>query len=76
MTKLLDHAFETVRGLPAAVQDDLAAALLRLAGEVDGPLIRLTDEDRAALEAANAEIARGEFATDAEMQELWTKPIP
>lgn len=76
MTKLLDHAFETVRGLPAAVQDDLAAALLRLAGEADGPVIRLTDRDRAALMAADGEIARGDFATDAEMQELWTKPIP
>ncbi len=76
MTKLLDHAIETVRGLPVAVQDDLAAALLRLAGEGDEMVVHLTREDRAALDAADAEIARGDVATDAEMQELWTKPIP
>ena len=76
MTKLLDHAIETVRGLPAAVQDDLASILLQLAGEADGAVVRLTPGDRAALEAAEAEIARGELATDAEMHELWTKPIP
>ena len=75
MTKLLDHATETVRGLPAAVQDDFASVLLRLAGEADGTVVRLTPADRAALEAADAEIARGEFATDPEMHELWKKPI-
>jgi hypothetical protein len=43
MTKLLEHAVETVRSLPAEVQDDLARTLLLLAGEHQ-PEIRLTDE--------------------------------
>ncbi len=76
MTKLLDHAIETVRGLPVVIQDDLALALLRLAGGTDEAVVRIAPEDRAALEAADAEIARGELATDAEMRELWTTPIP
>jgi hypothetical protein len=31
MTKLLDKAFEAVRGLPPASQDEIARAMLRLA---------------------------------------------
>jgi hypothetical protein len=74
MTKLLEHAVETVRGLPAEVQDDLARTLLLLAGE-DQPVIRLTAEERADLAEADAEIARGELATDAEIAALWAKPV-
>jgi hypothetical protein len=74
MTKLLEHAVETVRGLPAEVQDDLARTLLQLAGE-DQPVIRLTAEERADLAEADAEIARGELATDAEIRALWAKPV-
>ena len=69
MTKLLEHAVETVRGLPAEVQDDLARTLLQLA-EADQPAIRLTVEERADLVEADAEIARGELATDAEIRAL------
>ena len=76
MTKLLDHAIELVRDPPAAVQDDVVHLLLQLVGEADQPKLRLSSEDRAALDAADAEIARGAFATDGEMQALWTKPIP
>jgi hypothetical protein len=75
MTKLLEQAVETVRGLPADVQDDLARTLLRLAGE-DQPVICLTPEERADLAAADAEIARGELATDADIAALWNKPLP
>ena len=74
MTKLLEHAVETVRGLPAEVQDDLARTLLQLVGE-DQPVIRLTAEERADLAEADAEIARGELATDAEIRALWAKPV-
>ena len=74
MTKLLEHAVETVRSLPAEVQDDLARTLLQLAG-TDQPVIRLTAEERAELAEADAEIARGELATDAEIKALWAKPV-
>ncbi len=75
MTRLLDHAVETVRGLPPEVQDDLARALLQLAGH-DQPRIQLTPEECADLTEADAEIERGEFASDEEIKALWTKPIP
>jgi hypothetical protein len=75
MTKLLEHAVETVRHLPPEVQDDLARTLLQLAGE-EQPVIRLTEEERADLAEADAEIRRGDFATGEEVEALWTKPLP
>jgi len=75
MTELLERAMATLRGLPPEMQDDLARTLLRLAGE-DQPVIRLTAEERADLAEADAEIARGAFATEQDVKALWTKPIP
>ena len=72
MTKLLEHAVDTVRGLPAEVQDELARLLLQVAGE-EQPVIRLTPEERADLAEADAEIARGEFATDEQMSSILAK---
>lgn len=74
MTKLLEHAVETVRSLPAEVQDDLARTLLLLAGKAE-PVIRLTAEERADLAEADAEIARDELATDDEIEALWARPV-
>ena len=72
MTELLEHAVDTVRALPPAMQDELARVLLQLAGE-EQPVIQLTAEEDADLAAADEEIARGEFATDEEMSAIWAK---
>ncbi|MEH2555439.1 hypothetical protein V1286_002968 [Bradyrhizobium algeriense] len=72
MTKLLEHAVDSVRGLPPEVQDELARLLLQVAGE-EQPVILLTSEERADLAEADAEIARGEFATDELMRSILTK---
>ena len=72
MTKLLEHAVESVRALPPEVQDELARLLLQVAGE-EQPVIRLTPEERADLAEADAEIARGEFATDEQMRSILAK---
>jgi predicted RNA-binding Zn ribbon-like protein len=72
MTKLLEHAVDGVRGLPAEVQDELARLLLQVAGE-EQPVIRLTPEERADLADADAEIARGEFATDEQIRSMLAK---
>jgi hypothetical protein len=63
MTKLLEHAVDSVRALPPEVQDELARLLLQVAGE-EQPDIQLTAEECADITDADAEIARGEFATD------------
>jgi hypothetical protein len=72
MTKLLEQAVDSVRGLPAEVQDELARLLLQVAGE-EQPVVRLTPEERADLAAADAEIARGEFATDEQIRSILAK---
>ena len=75
MTELLDYAIETVRTLPSEVQDDLARTLLQLAGK-QGPIYRLSAEERTDLAEADKEIGRGDFASEAELKALWTKSIP
>ena len=72
MTKLLEHAVDSVRALPPEVQDELARLLLQLAGE-EQPVILLTSEERADLAEADAEIAQGEFATDEQMRSILAK---
>jgi hypothetical protein len=72
MTKLLEQAVDSVRALPAEVQDELARLLLQVAGE-EQPVIRLTSEERADLAEADAEITRGEFATDEQMRSILAK---
>ena len=72
MTELLEQAIERVRALPPETQDDFARVLLRLAGE-GGPIYQLTLEEAADLADADAEIARGEFATDAEAAAVFSK---
>ena len=72
MTKLLERAVDSVRALPPEVQDELARLLLQVAGE-EQPVIQLTPEERADLAEADAEIVRGEFATDERMGSILAK---
>lgn len=72
MTKLFEHAVETVRSLPAETQDELARLLLQLAGE-DQPVIQLTPEEEASLEESMQQAERSEFAPDEEVRAIWAK---
>ena len=54
------------------MQEELARLHLQVAGE-DQPVIQLTAEERAALTDADAEIARGEFATDEQIRSMLAK---
>ena len=72
MTRLLEEAFSKVSGLPDSEQDELARALLELAG-VDQPPIQLTAAEEADLAEAEAEIARGELASPDEVRAMWAK---
>jgi hypothetical protein len=72
MTKLLEQAVETVRGLPPEVQDDLARILLQLAGK-DQPLVQLSAAEAASFEESLAQADRGEFATDEQVRAIWAK---
>jgi hypothetical protein len=72
MTKLLEQAVETVRGLPPEIQDELARMLLQLAGE-DQPLLQLSPEEEASLDESLAQADSGEFATDEQVRAIWAK---
>jgi hypothetical protein len=72
MTKLLQRAVDSVRALPPEVQDELARLLLQVAGE-EQPVIQLAPEERADLAESDAEIARGELATDEQMRPILAK---
>lgn len=72
MTKLLEQAFQTVRGLPPEMQDELARMLLQLAGE-NQPVLELSAEEEASFEKSLAQADRGEFAPDAQVRAIWAK---
>jgi predicted transcriptional regulator len=71
MTKLLEQAVEAARKLSPGEQDDIARAIMQLAGQ--GDIVPLTDEERAAIARSKASAARGEFATDDEVRAVWAK---
>jgi hypothetical protein len=74
MTTLLDQVLEIGRHLPADAQDDIARAVLRLAGADDEtPPVALSPEECAAIAASKAAAARGEFAIDAQARAVWAK---
>ncbi|MGD0634734.1 MAG: hypothetical protein ABSA13_10715 [Beijerinckiaceae bacterium] len=72
MTKLLEHAVETLRALPPDMQDELARMLLQFAGE-DQPVLQLTAEEEASLDESLAQEERREFATDQQVRAIWAK---
>lgn len=73
MTQLLEQAVQAARQLPSDVQDEIARAVLRLAGaDAEGPA-RLTPDEHAAIAASKGAAARGEFATDDEVRAVWAK---
>jgi hypothetical protein len=74
MTELLEQALEAVRTMPPATQDDIARVVLRLAKDDDGTSpVTLSPEERATIAISKAAAARGEFATDADVQAVWAK---
>jgi len=67
MTKLLQRALEAVRKLPADSQDEIARAMLNLAGNDGEPEVVSPDDLPAVMEGL-AQARRGEFATDEEVE--------
>jgi hypothetical protein len=72
MTKLLDQAVQIARSLPVDVQDDIARIVLALAG-VDQSTFQLTPDEETSFEKSRAQAARREFATDEQVQAIWSK---
>jgi hypothetical protein len=72
MTKLLDQAIEAARRLPPGDQDDIARAIMQLAG-TDVVPVPLTPDERDAVAKSKAAAARGELATDEEVRAVRAK---
>jgi hypothetical protein len=73
MTKLLEKAMEAVGVLPPDEQDDIARIILQLAGKDDTAPVTLSPDERSAIENSKAAAARGQFATDDQVQAVWAK---
>jgi hypothetical protein len=72
MTKLLERAMERAQGLSPDLQDEIARLVLAYAGE-DDDVLTLTPEEEADLLEAQAEMERGDFATDDEVSAVFSK---
>ena len=72
MIKLLEQAVEKVQALPLDMQDQAARMLLAYVGDEE-PILVLTPEEEADLMEAQAEMQRGEFATEAEVEAVLSK---
>ena len=73
MTKLLDQAIAATRRLPPTDQDDIARAIMQLAGADEAMPVPLTPEEKDAIAKSKAAAARGDFATEDEVQSVWAK---
>jgi hypothetical protein len=67
MTKLFDRALEVVRRLPPANQDEIARAMLWLAGTGDEPEA-IDPVHLAAVHEGREQAKRRDFASDAEVE--------
>ena len=72
MTKLLEQAFEALRGLPPAMQDDMARTIMAMTGE-EAPVVQLSAEEEASFDESFSQAERGEFATDEQVRAIWAK---
>ena len=72
MTELLEKAMAPARGLPPEKQDEIARVVLALTGD-DQSVYEFTPDEAAEQDAADAEEARGEYATDEEVRAIWAK---
>jgi hypothetical protein len=67
MTKLLEQALEAVRSLPADAQDEIARAMLMLAGD-EGDAEPIDPAHLPDVLESLAQAKRRQFATDAEVE--------
>lgn len=73
MTKLLDQAIAKVRELPEEEQERAAQSLMVFAELAKQGVYKLSPEERAAVEESQAQLRRGEFATDEEVEAAYAR---
>jgi len=73
MTKLLDKALAALRVLSPDEQDDIARIILQLAGKEEPATVKLSADERQAIDQSKAAATRGEFASDEQVRAAWAK---
>ena len=68
MSQLIKRAFDRVLELSEEQQDRAAQALLTFAESESRGVYRLSADERAAIAESKAQFARGEFATEEEVE--------
>ena len=76
MTKLLDLALETVRRLPPSDQDEIARAMLCLAGNENEAAEEIDPEHLPDVLEGLAQARRSEFAPEAEVEAAFRRFDP
>ena len=71
-TDQIDAVLDRVHSWPKARQEDAVRLLLAMESQAPEPYL-LNPEERADLEAALEEVARGEVATDAEVEAVFAR---
>lgn len=74
MTKLLEQAIEAARQLSPEEQDELGRLIMEIVhGGSDDEVYVLSDEENEAIDLALAQVERGEFATEEEIEAVLAK---
>jgi hypothetical protein len=72
MTKLLDRAIEAARELPADMQDEIAHLVMKFVNGGEETYF-MPPEEAASFKTSLEQAARGEFASEQRMQEIWKR---
>jgi hypothetical protein len=75
MTRLLEMAVEAARQLSPEEQDELARTILEIVDAEFVEPVRLTPEQKESIRVSREQAARGEFASDAEIEAIWARYI-
>jgi hypothetical protein len=73
MTKLLEQAIEAASRLSPEEQDEIARTIFEIVHGTSDEVYVLSEEERVAINVARAQIARGEFATEEEIEAVFKK---
>lgn len=73
MTELFNQAIEAARQLSPEEQDEIALLIMEMIRGANEDVYALSQEEREAIAVARAQVARGEFATEEEIEEIFNK---
>lgn len=73
MVNLLDQAVEVARRLPLHNQNEIAHIILQLAGDNAAAAYQLSPDEQSALNTSKAQAARGDFASDEDIEAIWNQ---